>query len=160
MTSKLNNGTCWFIRNLRTEVNLMQSKLSIEIVYSEEHMIEVGISVANINISASISCYTQIETLQTLGCLCEKFMDQKEPFVWNIGCKEYSYFEMKVHQYDKYGHVKVELLMLSDKKITKFDYVLCKCCLMFELGQISEFGKEVLKLKHNDYNMPVVIKLR
>lgn len=135
----------------------MQTSLKISRLYSEEHMVEIGIDVTTNNLSTVISCYTQTEKLQELHMLCQQFI--KEPnlsFEWHIGSKEFAYFGMTVNPYDKHGHSKIDFVMLNNKDSTVIDNMYCECCLMLELGQIEYLGRKIIQLITDDSKIVII----
>jgi len=122
---------------------VVRGRMQISLLYSDEHLIELGFDVVSTNITSHIACYTQIERLCELGVLCEQIVGNPQTVKWVVGSKEYTYLEMIFHPFDKHGHIQVDLIMLNRSDASLLGNMYCECSIMLELGQIEILKKNV-----------------
>lgn len=137
--------------------------LKLEVIWKDDDMFELQISVDNGRYSGQTEVYETKESLLTFATSLKGFPNGTESLIHKCGEKDsYAYFEMKFYQIDSTGIVGVQI-SIEENVATEYreeEKDKLKSELIVEPNAIDKFQKELVNLAQTEQGIAELIAIQ
>jgi hypothetical protein len=137
--------------------------LKLEVIWKDDNMFELQISVDNGRYSGQTEVYETKESLLTFAASLKGYPNGKESLIHKCGEKDsYAYFEMKFYQIGSTGIVGVQI-SIEENVATEYreeEKDKLKLELIVEPNAIDKFQKELVNLAQKEQGIAELIAIK